>query len=226
MIYVKFCKCVIFRYAKTFLTPLFVIMIGRLHGKIIEKSPPEIVLDVQGVGYEILLPMTSFYHLPALGEEATLFTHFVVREDAHLLFGFSQKQDRTLFRELIKTNGVGPKLALAVLSAMSVMEFANAVENEELAKLTKIPGIGRKTAERLLVELKGKFKGGIQSDLFSTPAGEKIVADHTIDAGDEATAALIALGYKPSDAEKMVKKVKKADLSSEQIIREALKNAL
>ena len=103
-------------------------MIGRLQGKILEKQPPEMLLDVQGVGYEILLPMTSFYALPALGEETTIFTHLVVREDAHLLFGFAQKQDRTLFRELIKTNGVGPKLALAILSAMSVAQFATAVE--------------------------------------------------------------------------------------------------
>ena len=109
-------------------------MIGRLHGKIIEKQPPEMVIDVQGVGYEVLLPMTSFYNLPQVGDDATIFTHLVVREDAHLLFGFAQKQDRTLFRELIKTNGVGPKLALAILSAMSVSQFANAVENVELAK--------------------------------------------------------------------------------------------
>lgn len=201
-------------------------MIGRLHGKILEKSPPEIVLDVNGVGYEILLPMTSFYNLPPVGETVTLFTHFVVREDAHLLFGFSQKQDRTLFRELIKTNGVGPKLALAVLSAMSVMEFANAVENEELVKLTKIPGIGRKTAERLVVELKGKFKGVGQTDLFNTPSTEQIIADNRDAPNDEAIAALIALGYKANEAEKMVNKVKKSGLSSEQLIREALKNAL
>lgn len=201
-------------------------MIGRLHGKILEKSPPEIVLDVQGVGYELLLPMTSFYNLPALGEETTLFTHLVVREDAHLLFGFAQKQDRTLFRELIKTNGVGPKLALAILSAMSVSQFATAVEQEELAKLTKIPGVGRKTAERLLVELKGKFKGIEQSELFDEPNKDRIVANHTPDPSDEAIEALIALGYKASDAEKMVKKVNKIGASSEQLIREALKNAL
>lgn len=201
-------------------------MIGRLHGKIIEKQPPEMVLDVQGVGYELLLPMTSFYSLPQLGEEATIFTHLVVREDAHLLFGFAQKQDRTLFRELIKTNGVGPKLALAILSAMSVSQFANAVENEELAKLTKIPGIGRKTAERLLVELKGKFKGVVQSDFFEEQPHEQIVATNAPDPSDEARDALIALGYKPADAEKMVKKVSKTEMSSEQIIREALKNAL
>ena len=115
---------------------------------------------MQGVGYELLLPMTSFYDLPEIGQETTLFTHLVVREDAHLLFGFAQKTDRTLFRELIKTNGVGPKLALAILSAMSVEQFAYAIEREELSKLTKIPWCWQKKhAERLLVELKGKFKG-------------------------------------------------------------------
>jgi holliday junction DNA helicase ruvA len=201
-------------------------MIGRLHGKIIEKQPPEMVIDVQGVGYEVLLPMTSFYNLPQVGDEATIFTHLVVREDAHLLFGFAQKQDRTLFRELIKTNGVGPKLALAILSAMSVSQFANAVENEELAKLTKIPGIGRKTAERLLVELKGKFKGMSQSDFFEEHHVDTIVASHSTDPADEARDALIALGYKPADAEKMIKKVNKSGSTSEQLIRDALKAAL
>ena len=164
-------------------------MIGRLQGILLEKQPPEILLNVQGVGYELLLPMTSFYDLPEIGQETTLFTHFVVREDAHLLFGFAQKTDRTLFRELIKTNGVGPKLALAILSAMSVEQFAYAIEREELSKLTKIPGVGKKTAEILLVELK-------------------------------------ALGYKPVEAEKMVKRVAKPELTSEQVIREALKAAL
>ena len=193
-------------------------MIGRLHGKIIEKQPPEMVIDVQGVGYEVLLPMTSFYNLPQVGDEATIF--------AHLLFGFAQKQDRTLFRELIKTNGVGPKLALAILSAMSVSQFATAVENEELAKLTKIPGIGRKTAERLLVELKGKFKGMSQSDFFEEHHVDTIVASHSTDPADEARDALIALGYKPADAEKMIKKVNKSGSTSEQLIRDALKAAL
>lgn len=200
-------------------------MIGRLHGKIIEKQPPEMLLDVQGVGYELLLPMTSFYNLPQIGEDTTIFTHLVVREDAHLLFGFSQKQDRTLFRELIKTNGVGPKLALAILSAMSVSQFASAVENEELAKLTKIPGIGRKTAERLLVELKGKFKGLSQTDLFIEQPHETIMTS-SAEPSDEARDALIALGYKPADAEKMIKKVNLVGATSEQLIREALKNAL
>ncbi len=202
-------------------------MIGRLHGKILEKSPREMVLDVQGVRYELLLPMTSFYNLPAVNEDVTIFTHLVVREDAHLLFGFAQKQDRTLFRELIKTNGVGPKLALAILSAMSVSQFATAVEQEELAKLTKIPGIGRKTAERLLVELKGKFKGMAQSDFFVEQSSEPhIVAHESNDPAAEAAEALVALGYKPADAEKMIKKLNKSGMTSEQLIGEALKNAL
>ncbi len=204
-------------------------MIGRLKGVLVEKQPPEVLLDVQGVGYELLLPMTSFYNLPEIGQESTLFTHLAVREDAHLLFGFSQKNDRTLFRELIKTNGVGPKLALAILSAMSVDEFAYAIEREELSKLVKIPGVGKKTAERLLVELKGKFKGAKQSDFFvesshiTRAENISVVADSPT---DEAVAALIALGYKPADAEKMVKKVAQPDLTSERLIREALKAAL
>ncbi|AZI14382.1 Holliday junction branch migration protein RuvA [Avibacterium paragallinarum] len=204
-------------------------MIGRLTGLLVEKQPPEILLDVQGVGYELLLPMTSFYNLPETGQQTTLFTHLVVREDAHLLFGFSHKQDRTLFRELIKTNGVGPKLALAILSAMSVNEFAYAIEREELSKLVKIPGVGKKTAERLLVELKGKFKDLPQGDFFieSThlPVAEKSSSKENVQI-DDAIAALVALGYKASEAEKMVKKVANPDLNSEQLIREALKASL
>ncbi|WKT00366.1 Holliday junction branch migration protein RuvA [Gallibacterium salpingitidis] len=205
-------------------------MIGHLRGILLEKSPPEILLDVNGVGYELLLPMTSFYHLPEINMETTLYTHLVVREDAHLLFGFYQKQDRTLFRELIKTNGVGPKLALAILSAMSVNEFSYAIEHEELSKLVKIPGVGKKTAERLLVELKGKFKQYRNQDFFieqkvGTTTMEQSLAAATSPA-DDAISALIALGYKPADAEKMVKRVAQPDLNSEQLIREALKNAL
>ncbi|MGV6988884.1 Holliday junction branch migration protein RuvA [Testudinibacter sp. P80/BLE/0925] len=203
-------------------------MIGRLHGTLLEKQPPEILLDVQGVGYELLLPMTSFYHLPEVNQSATLFTHLVVREDAHLLFGFASKQDRTLFRELIKTNGVGPKLALAILSAMSVDEFVFAIEREELSKLVKIPGVGKKTAERLLVELKGKFANVKKADFFvQLPGGSR----HELDSSapnyeDDAVAALVALGYKPLDAEKMVKRIAKPEFTSEQLIREALKAAL
>lgn len=204
-------------------------MIGQLSGILVEKQAPEILLDVHGVGYELLLPMTSFYQLPEIGEAVKLFTHFVVREDAHQLFGFSQKNDRTLFRELIKTNGVGPKLALAILSAMSVEQFIYAVEREELSKLVKIPGVGKKTAERLLVELKGKFKGIQQSSFFVESQDMPLVSEvrpAMDNVFDEAISALVALGYKPTEAEKMVKAVKKPDASSEQLIREALKAAL
>ncbi|MFU2133575.1 Holliday junction branch migration protein RuvA [Gallibacterium anatis] len=202
-------------------------MIGHLRGILLEKSPPEILLEVNGIGYEVLLPMTSFYHLPEVNMEAAIYTHLVVREDAHLLFGFYHKQDRTLFRELIKTNGVGPKLALAILSAMSVSEFSYAIEREELSKLVKIPGVGKKTAERLIVELKGKFKAYQHDDFFieqtTTQSG---IETEKVSATDDAISALVALGYKPSEAEKMVKRVAKLEWDSEQLIREALKSAL
>ena len=202
-------------------------MIGHLRGILLEKSPPEILLEVNGIGYEVLLPMTSFYHLPEVNMEAAIYTHLVVREDAHLLFGFYHKQDRTLFRELIKTNGVGPKLALAILSAMSVSEFSYAIEREELSKLVKIPGVGKQTAERLIVELKGKFKA-YQHDAFfiEQTATQSGIDTEKVSATDDAISALVALGYKPAEAEKMVKRVAKPEWDSEQLIREALKSAL
>ncbi|KGQ57917.1 Holliday junction branch migration protein RuvA [Gallibacterium anatis] len=202
-------------------------MIGHLRGILLEKSPPEILLEVNGIGYEVLLPMTSFYHLPEVNMEAAIYTHLVVREDAHLLFGFYHKQDRTLFRELIKTNGVGPKLALAILSAMSVSEFSYAIEREELSKLVKIPGVGKKTAERLIVELKGKFKAYQHDDFFiEQTATQSGIETDKASSIEDAISALVALGYKPVEAEKMVKRVAKPEWDSEQLIREALKNAL
>ena len=181
-------------------------MIGRLKGILLEKQPPEILLDVQGVGYELLLPMTSFYDLPEIGQETTLFTHLVVREDAHLLFGFAQKTDRTLFRELIKTNGVGPKLALAILSAMSVEQFAYAIEREELSKLVKIPGVGKKTAERLLVELKDKVGDFAEGDIDEP---ESLAAGKPDESGIAADAAkyLRALGYEDTEIQPVLKKL-------------------
>jgi len=133
-------------------------MIGMLRGTIVEKLPPDIILDVGGVGYEIQLPMTSFYQLPEVDHDVTLYTHFVVREDAQLLFGFSERQERTLFRVLIRANGVGPKLACTILSGMSANQFIHAVMNEDISALVKMPGVGKKTAERLVVELKDKLK--------------------------------------------------------------------
>lgn len=205
-------------------------MIGRIRGIIIEKQPPLVVLETTGVGYEVHMPMTCFYELPEIGQEVTVFTHFVVREDAQLLYGFSNKQARTLFRELIKTNGVGPKLALAILSGMSAQQFVNAVEREDAVSLTRLPGIGKKTAERLVVEMKDRFKG-LHNELF-TPAGDMELAAPAggqfadSDAEVEAAAALVSLGYKPQEASRMVGKVAKQGADSEMLIREALRAAL
>ena len=202
-------------------------MIGRLRGIILEKQPPLVLLETGGVGYEVHLPMTCFYELPDVGKEAIIFTHFIVREDAQLLYGFNNKQERTLFKELIKTNGVGPKLALAILSGMSAQQFVNAVEREELAALVKLPGIGKKTAERLIVEMKDRFKG--HGDLF-TPAADLVLTSPAgpsdDDAEQEAVAALVALGYKPQEASRMVSKIVRPDANSETLIREALRAAL
>ncbi|WP_263054067.1 Holliday junction branch migration protein RuvA [[Curtobacterium] plantarum] len=204
-------------------------MIGRLRGNILEKQPPLVLLEAHGVGYEIYMPMTCFYELPELKHEAVIFTHFVVREDAQLLFGFNSKQERALFRELIKVNGVGPKLALAILSGMSAQQFVTAVEKEEIASLVKLPGVGKKTAERLVVEMKDRFKG-MHGDLFggdsaftlTTPSAEP----ETNDAEAEAVAALVSLGYKPQEASRMISKVGRPDADCETLIREALRAAI
>ena len=190
-------------------------MIGRLRGIIIEKQPPLVLIEVGGVGYEVHMPMTCFYELPEAGQEAIVFTHFVVREDAQLLYGFNNKQERTL-------------LALAILSGMSAQQFVNAVEREEVGALVKLPGIGKKTAERLIVEMKDRFKG-LHGDLF-TPAADLVLTSPaspaTDDAEQEAVAALVALGYKPQEASRMVSKIARPDASSETLIREALRAAL
>ncbi|WP_316673098.1 Holliday junction branch migration protein RuvA [uncultured Tolumonas sp.] len=206
-------------------------MIGRLHGIIIEKSPPEILLDVGGVGYELQLPMTCFYELPAIGQEATIITHFVVREDAQLLYGFNTKQERTLFRELLKANGVGPKLALAIMSGMSANQFVACVEREDVSSLVKLPGVGKKTAERLIVEMKDRLKGWNSHDLF-TPYTDAAPTDNAISAApadtveSEAVAALLSLGYKPQQASLVVSKVMKPEMTVENVIREALRAML
>ncbi|BEM23751.1 TPA: Holliday junction branch migration protein RuvA [Serratia marcescens] len=204
-------------------------MIGRLRGNILEKQPPLVLLEANGVGYEIHMPMTCFYELPELGQEAIVFTHFVVREDAQLLYGFNDKQERALFRELIKVNGVGPKLALAILSGMSAQQFVSAVEREEITALVKLPGVGKKTAERLVVEMKDRFKG-LNGDLFnssseiSLPSATDKAPD--VDAEAEAVSALVALGYKPQEASRMVSKIAKPGADCETLIRDALRAAL
>ena len=204
-------------------------MIAQLTGTIVEKLPPEIVLDVGGVGYEIQLPMTSFYQLPDINEQVTLFTHFVVREDAQLLFGFIDRLERTLFRVLIKANGVGPKLACTILSGMSANQFVSAVMHEDITALVKMPGVGKKTAERLVVELKDRL-----NDLDALPtlsihkpvgdAGNPVMLAPKVSAVEEAVSALIALGYKRNQAETTVKKVATEDATSEKLIRDSLKS--
>lgn len=204
-------------------------MIGRLRGNILEKQPPLVLLEANGVGYEVHMPMTCFYELPELGQEAIVFTHFVVREDAQLLYGFNDKQERALFRELIKVNGVGPKLALAILSGMSAQQFVSAVEREEITALVKLPGVGKKTAERTVVEMKDRFKG-LNGDLFNSSSEISLpsVADKApdVDAEAEAVSALVALGYKPQEASRMVSKIAKPGADCETLIRDALRAAL
>ncbi|MEH2920796.1 Holliday junction branch migration protein RuvA [Samsonia erythrinae] len=204
-------------------------MIGRLRGIILEKQPPQVLIEANGVGYEVHMPMTCFYELPELNQEAVIFTHFVVREDAQLLFGFNDKQERALFRELIKVNGVGPKLALAILSGMSATQFVSAVEREEIGALVKLPGVGKKTAERLVVEMKDRFKG-LSGDLFN-PIGDiapspAVAENRASDPETEAAAALVALGYKPQEASRMISKIARPDADSETLIRDALRAAL
>lgn len=205
-------------------------MIGRLRGIILEKQPPQVLLEVQGVGYEVQMPMTCFYALPETGAEAAIYTHFVVREDAQLLFGFNNKQERTLFRELIKVNGIGPKLALAILSGMSAQQFVNAVERQEINTLVKLPGVGTKTAERLVVEMKDRFKG-MNGDLFALGGGDippaaPSAGESAEDAEAEAVAALVSLGYKPQEASRLVSKVARPEADCESLIRDALRAAL
>ncbi|MCV9880315.1 Holliday junction branch migration protein RuvA [Brenneria izbisi] len=206
-------------------------MIGRLRGIILEKQPPQVLIEANGVGYEVHMPMTCFYELPDLAQEAVIFTHFVVREDAQLLFGFNDKQERALFRELIKVNGVGPKLALAILSGMSATQFVSAVEREEINALVKLPGVGKKTAERLVVEMKDRFKG-LSGDLFNSTSEAPVkpssssVNNESGDPEAEAASALIALGYKPQEASRMVARVAHPDADCETLIRDALRAAL
>ena len=202
-------------------------MIGRIQGKILEKQPPQLLIDVQGVGYEVDAPMSTFYQLPNLGEPVTLHTHLVVREDAHLLYGFASQSERSLFRTLIKINGVGAKLALTILSGMNASEFIACVQDNDAASLVRLPGVGKKTAERLIVELRDKLKdqmpvsGGSQAPLENSlqqQSSSSPVAD--------AVSALVALGYKANEASRMVRAIDTADLGAEEIIRLSLQAAV
>lgn len=188
-------------------------MIGRLSGKLIEKQPPQIIVDVQGLGYEIDVPMSTFYNLPGLGETITLFTHLVVREDAHLLYGFGSDDERRAFRQLLKISGVGPKLALSVLSGLSVADLAQTVAMQETGRLTKIPGVGKKTAERLVLELRDKL------DHVPSVAGSSTTL--RANSGDVLN-ALLALGYNEREAQWALKQIPN-DLTVSESIRQALK---
>ncbi|QTG88073.1 Holliday junction branch migration protein RuvA [Vibrio sp. Vf1514] len=203
-------------------------MIGRLRGTLIEKQPPQVLIEVGGIGYEVQMPMSCFYELANIGDEAIIYTHFVVREDAQLLYGFNTVNERALFREVIKANGVGPKMGLAILSGMTASQFVACVEREDISTLVKLPGVGKKTAERLVVEMKDRLKGWGAGDLF-TPATDAAPLDamgaiHDQNAEEEAVSALLALGYKPAQASKAVSQVSQPDMTSEQLIREALKS--
>lgn len=196
-------------------------MIGRLKGTVLSKHAPDLLLDINGVGYELLVSLNTFFDIPDLGETVSLHTHFVVREDAQQLFGFSKLEERSLFRNLIKVNGVGPKMALAILSAMTASEFAQCVHSDDVASLVKVPGVGKKTAERLLIEMRDKIADLVPSDSI-TPK-QHMASDITA----EAESALAALGYKPQDAAKMISRVATQDISSaEELIRAALKTML
>lgn len=190
-------------------------MIGRLSGTLREKNPPQILLDVQGVGYEVDVPMSTFYNLPGLGESVTLHTHFVVREDAQLLYGFATNEERLAFRQLLKITGVGPKLALSVLSGLSLDDLADAVARKESGRLTKIPGVGKKTAERLLLELQGKFSA-TGSGAVSASGAVASSADSDI------VNALLALGYNDKEADWAAKQLSK-EVGVSDGIRQALK---
>ena len=199
-------------------------MIGFLRGRLAVKQPPMLLVDVGGVGYELEAPMSTFYGLPATGESVSLFTHLVVREDAHILYGFGSEGERRLFRGLLKVSGVGPKIALGILSGASVEDFLRTVEAEDVAMLTRIPGIGRKTAERVIIEM----RDSVQKLMQTAPGGahSAAVSGAAPSAQSEAFSALIALGYKPPEVTRLLKSADEPGLSTTEIIRRALKSAV
>jgi Holliday junction DNA helicase RuvA len=194
-------------------------MIGSLRGRITSKTPPQLSVEVGGLGYELEVPMSTFFHLPAVGEDVRLLTHLVVREDAHVLYGFASEDERRLFRALIKVSGVGPKIALALLSGISVTAFAECVQREDAAALTRVPGIGRKTADRLIVEMRDRLAAPQSSD------GGVAVTAPGASPESEAYGALVALGYRPAEAARLLKSVGPGTHSTEELIRRALQGA-
>jgi Holliday junction DNA helicase RuvA len=192
-------------------------MIGSLRGRIAAKTPPQLMIDVGGVGYELEAPMSTFFHLPAIGQEVSLLTHLVVREDAQMLYGFATQDERRLFRNLLKVSGVGPKIALALLSGISVEAFAQCILSEDVAALIRVPGIGRKTAERLFVEMRDR--------VAHLEVGAGMTRSDGASPESEALGALIGLGYKPAEAARLLKVVEPGAHTTEDLIRRALQGA-
>ena len=198
-------------------------MIGLLRGRLLSRKPPTLLLDVQGVGYEVDAPLTTFYELPEVGTEVTLYTHLAVREDAHTLYGFLKSGDRSLFRMLLRVNGVGARLALAILSGMETSRFISCVQEGDSAALVRLPGIGKKTAERLIIELRDRLESG-QGGVSA--AGGEPSAVAAASPVEDAVSALVGLGYKPQEASRMVRAIDTAELSSGEIIRRALQRTV
>lgn len=200
-------------------------MIGRLTGVLLENKAPDLLVDIHGVGYEVQAPLSTAFSLPNVGEVVTLHIHMSVREDAHVLFGFATQKERTLFRTLIKISGVGPKLALAILSGMETNRFLQCIQEQDPAGLVKIPGVGKKTAERLIVEMKDKLAAlGSLGESIMTPLESHAAQVHRQDALADAEGALLALGYKPAQVSKVLDRVGQEGMTSEAIIRAALKS--
>jgi len=198
-------------------------VIGRLRGEIVSKHPPRLLLDIGGVGYELEAPMSTFYDLPPVGEQVTLVTHLTVREDAWVLYGFLREEDRALFRNLLRVNGVGARMALAILSGMDARQFALCVRQEDVTALTRLPGVGKKTAQRLVMELRdrvGTVPAGSPVGVASSPSTGSGEGSALVDA----IGALTALGYKPADASRMARAADDGTSTSEEIIRAALKS--
>jgi holliday junction DNA helicase RuvA len=195
-------------------------MIGSVRGRIVSKLPPQLTVEVGGIGYELEAPMSTFFRLPAVGEEVRLLAHLVVREDAHILYAFATEDERRLFRSLIKVSGVGPKIALALLSGISVEAFAVCVQNQDIAALTRVPGIGRKTAERLVVEMKDQLVPSTEAAAPATATAPGASPEA------EAFGALVALGYRPAEATRLLKAAGPGTHSTEELIRRALQGAV
>ncbi len=194
-------------------------MIGFIRGRLVEKKPPLLLVDVAGIGYEIEVPLSTLYELPEVGLEVALKTHLLVRDDAHVLFGFATDAERSLFRSLLKISGVGARLALTILSGSSVDGFVRCVEEEDIASLVKIPGVGKKTAQRLVMEMRDRLR-----DLGHIP-GAGGSGSGTTEPADEAFGALVALGYKPAEVTRMIASIDAADMNTEELIRRVLKQA-